>query len=353
MAFDITLAQFNKIASGDYNAGQIDIKTNNQGKAELVKVNNHVWKTGDNKVVLSPERILEVKEAFLNALQKAGVQDVKMAEIRDRLGIPSELVLPENGSQRDSILQARFTPLTRAQAREIIDTYANYGKGFTDASKREISIDEYLAADRTRNMSASHMQTRDRANMVSMARHQTRGAAGASYGVADYGITDALSLLSTARSLADLGAAQDRREKGANAVNDRLRKRTALINSFQGLVSMALKMLPANVRDSGEFRLAGETVKLVKDDNGSISAIVGKGATATKVKLGMDADTYIARLFGRVIMDMDTLGAPAVKNILGSVYDRDLEGGLVASEKSSLTRHLSALILTAKSGHRV
>ena len=55
---DISLAQFNRIASGSYNAGQIDFRTDENGTAELVKVNNHVWQTSKNKVVLSPERIL-------------------------------------------------------------------------------------------------------------------------------------------------------------------------------------------------------------------------------------------------------------------------------------------------------
>ena len=58
MALEISLAQFNKIATGDYNAGQIDIRTSKGGQAELVKVNSHVWQTSKNKVVLSPERIL-------------------------------------------------------------------------------------------------------------------------------------------------------------------------------------------------------------------------------------------------------------------------------------------------------
>ena len=44
MALDISLAQFNRIASGDYNAGQIDIKVGDNGQAELVKINNHVWR---------------------------------------------------------------------------------------------------------------------------------------------------------------------------------------------------------------------------------------------------------------------------------------------------------------------
>ena len=59
---NISLAQFNKIASGDYNAGLVDFKTDDNGNVQnaLKKVNNHVHKTGENNVVLSPERILEV-----------------------------------------------------------------------------------------------------------------------------------------------------------------------------------------------------------------------------------------------------------------------------------------------------
>ncbi|MBO7684185.1 MAG: hypothetical protein J6T51_05630, partial [Kiritimatiellae bacterium] len=350
MALDFSLAQFNKIATGDYNAGQIDIKVGDNGQAELVKVNNHVWRTSKNNVVLSPERILEIKEAFLNALAKGGVKAEDLKEVRDRLGLPDELDVASGNDkdQRTGILKARFAPLTRAQVRSILDEYANQGKGFTQASRTEISYEDWQAGQRTANMSAGRMTDRDKVNMEAQNMHEKRGGAGF-----NYGITDAISLLSTSRTLANLGAAQNRREKGDNAVNERLLKRTALINSFQGLVSQALKMLSAGVRDSGEFRLAGETVKLVKGDDGSLAAIVGKGALATKVKLGADADTYIARLLGRVVADMGTLGAPAVKNILGAVYDRDLEGGLVASEKSSLTRQLSALILANKSGGKV
>jgi len=350
MALDITLAQFNRIATGSYNAGQIDIKVGDNGQAELVKINNHVWRTSKNNVVLSPERILEVKEAFLNALAKGGVKAEDLKAVRIRLGIPDEIDVASANvkEQRADILQARFAPLTRAEVRSILDQYANQGKGFTQASRTEISYEDWQAGQRTANMSAGHRTDRDNVNRAAQNLHASRGGAGV-----NYGITDAISLLSTSRTLENLGAAQNRREKGDNAVNERLLRRTALINSFQGLVSQALKMLPAEVRDSGEFRLAGETVKLVKGDDGSLTAIVGKGALATKVKLGADADTFIARLLGRVVADMDTLGAPAVKNILGAVYDRDLEGGLVASEKSSLTRQLSALILANKSGGKV
>ena len=39
MATNITLAQFNKIATGDYNAGQIDFRTKDSGHLYLQKYN--------------------------------------------------------------------------------------------------------------------------------------------------------------------------------------------------------------------------------------------------------------------------------------------------------------------------
>ena len=58
---EITLAQFNRIASGSYNAGFVDFKTDANGNVqnELTKVNNHVWRTDKNNVVLSPQRVVE------------------------------------------------------------------------------------------------------------------------------------------------------------------------------------------------------------------------------------------------------------------------------------------------------
>jgi len=194
MALDISLAQFNRIASGDYNAGQIDIKTNDNGTAELVKINNHVWKTSKNNVELSPERILEVKEAFLNALQKGGVSAEAMKEIRDRLGLSSELEIPKDGNQRLGIIKARFSPLTRAQVRSILDEYANSGLGFTQESRAAVSRNDLRAAANTANMSASRSRTRDLVNGESLNTYDKLGTA-----AAKFTLTDAISLLSTTR----------------------------------------------------------------------------------------------------------------------------------------------------------
>jgi len=345
---NISLAEFNYIASGEYNAGQIDIQTNRHGEAELVKVNNHVWKTGKNRTELSPERVLEVKETFLAALQRGGVNADAMKAIRNQLGIPEELNLPADKAQRDDILAKRFTPLTRADVRTILDTYANEGKGHNPQTAQQLSFANWQAGQATAHMSAGNAARRDAVNAALNAAQGARGNA-----AVDFGVTDALSVLSLSRSLADLDARRSERCTGENAVNDRQSLHTSLVNSFQDLASAALKMLPANVRESDEFQISGETVKLVKGEDGRLSAIVGKGALASKVDLKMDATNFVMYFIGRTIADAETLGPIAAKNILGRFYDRDLEGGLVASEKTSLTRQFAALALARKSGDRV
>ncbi len=344
---DISLAQFNRIATGSYNAGQIDFKTNASGQAELVKINNHVWQTSKNNVMLSPERVLEVKEAFLHALEAAKVPKENMDKIRERLGLPAEMDVANDRIGRAEVLKARYMPLSRALVRELLDKYARSGKGYTQESMQNFSYDDFQAAEKTARMSKSSKLTRDRTNFVVDGQYRARGDIAGT----DHTIADAISLLSTTRDLEDFETARNKRLTGENAVNDKERQHTNLVNSFQSLVATALKMLPANVRESQEFRLAGETVKLVKDDNGSLHAIIGKGSLATRVNLKMDAETFTMRLMGRAVVNAKTIGQSALKNVLGMVYDNDLEGGLLASERTSLTRQFSALILAEKAGY--
>ncbi len=344
---NISLAQFNKIATGDYNAGQIDFRTKDDGSTELVKVNNHVWKTSKNDAILSPARILEVKLAFLNALQNGGVTDVAIKEIRNRLGLPTEIDMLTSKAERTDFLKMRFAPLTRAQVRAILDEFANQGKGYTLESINSVTYEDWQKGQATANMSAKHAQRRDNANIASMGAHGAKGSDGVKYGV-----TDAMSLL-TMRDLSELDATRGRRCKGLNAVNDQQTQHTVLVNSFRNLVGQALKLLPADVRETGEFKLTNAYVKLVKDNDGNLSAILGKGHLATKVDLKMNAETLVMRLIGRTVADADTLGETATKGILSTMYDHDLEGGLVASERTSLTRQFAALILTNKSGGKV
>ena len=128
--------------------------------------------------MLSPERILEVKETFLNALEKAKVPKAKMDEIRTRLGLPSEMDVATTKAQRVEVLKARYTPLSRALVRELLDQYAKYGKGYTNESAREVSYDDYQAAWNTSKMDADHVASRNRTNFEVNAKYNMRGDAG-------------------------------------------------------------------------------------------------------------------------------------------------------------------------------
>ena len=60
----ITIQQFQEIASGKYNAGEVRLAT----ATSLDKINHRVTFKGDNKVSLSHAEVLAVKQAFVRAL---------------------------------------------------------------------------------------------------------------------------------------------------------------------------------------------------------------------------------------------------------------------------------------------
>ena len=92
---DISLREFNTIATGKYNAGLIDFTTDEQGVTKLTKLNNHIKKIKLNGVKMTPERILEVKETFIKALQGGGLKNEDVSAIRAKLGIPTDILLGE------------------------------------------------------------------------------------------------------------------------------------------------------------------------------------------------------------------------------------------------------------------
>ncbi len=344
---NISLAQFNAMSNGQYNAGQIDFGTGRNGEAELVKVNNHIHKRSMNNVVLSPERILEIKETFLNALRNGGVTPERIAEIRDRLGIPTELDSRVGKAQFKGLLLARFTPLTRAQVRAILDEYADGGRGFTEESRAAVSRKDFAKGQAAANLGGSDAAKRDALNADALQRHALRGDDGVNFSV-----TDALSVLSGARTLSDLDAARSRRVGGENAANERAMKNEELATGFARLFSAALAMLQADAHESEEFRLCGETVKLVKGEDGNLTAILGKGDLKTNVALGTDVDSLVTRLIGRCVEDRETIGSLTLKGIVGKVYDRDIKAGLVASDRTSLTRKFASVLISMISSDR-
>lgn len=337
----ISLAQFNRIATGDYNAGLVDFKTDDKGNVlnELTKVNNHVHKRGENNVVLSTERILEIKEAFINALKNGGVNTDTINKIRAELGIPAELSANASVEEKHKLMQARFRPLTRHEVRTILDEYARNGRGFTMDASRQVSLFDAEEVTKTNHMSKSNAKTRDEVN---------KALVDACKGRFTVELSDAMSVLSTNISLAKASEIIATRYKGVNAVNDTKAAVTALKNQFLQVFQQAISMLDDNRNESGEFTLFGHKAKLTKDSKGVLTAVIGEGALETKVVLGKKAASFINSLMGRGIVDLETLGADNIKLMLDKIFSHDVDGFLTGEDRTSLTRSFASMILMKK-----
>ena len=121
---NLTLQQFNEIASGKYNAGEVRLA----GETGLAKINNHVHLTFLNNVSLPHAEVLAIKEAFVKALSQALPQDDGAARkaMQDEINhVRQELGLaPEDAADRH-LNERSVRPLSRQQIREIIDRNAS------------------------------------------------------------------------------------------------------------------------------------------------------------------------------------------------------------------------------------
>ena len=172
---NITIQQFQEIASGKYNAGEVRLAT----ATSLDKINHRVTFKGDNKVSLSHAEVLAVKQAFVRALSGAGVGADEVARVRAHLGLdparPVDVELKERS----------LKPLSRQQIRSILDRNANtinqhVGEG-TIRSHAEIWGDRYTEEER-----ASFARTRRQVNAALVNSRAT---------VADRGVQDDQALL--------------------------------------------------------------------------------------------------------------------------------------------------------------
>ena len=337
---EISISQFNKIASGEYNAGFVDFATDRDGNVinELTKVNNHVTKRGQNRAELSPERVLEVKEAFIAALERAQVPRESIDHIREKLGIPKEMEATGERAKISDILAKRFKPLTRQHVRALLDKYAAGGIGFVPGAAAEMTPEDYRKAWDAAHMSDSRKRDRQSVNRANIA---------AAKGHYDRRLTDVMSVLSTTRSYEELAAAMKHRVKGEGTAQDTLRQAAVrdLGSGIATLFSVALALLPETARESAEFSMLDTTVKLVKDDQGNLSAVVGGGVAKTTIRMNCTAEELVNRLIGRAVGDKGTIGGAAVKQMLNAAYAADIKKGLMASDRTSLTRNFAAYIL--------
>jgi len=112
---NISLDQFQKMATGDYNAGEVALKS----ESKLTKINNHVHRLSANTKSISHEEVLAIKNAFMKALSANGVDMDEINKIRKELGLAPDETAPKALAGRS------IKPLSRQQIRDIIDRNAN------------------------------------------------------------------------------------------------------------------------------------------------------------------------------------------------------------------------------------
>ena len=112
---NITIQQFQAVASGVYNAGEVRLTSDHS----IDKVNHHVGRFFNNDTHLSHAEVLAVKDAFVRALANSGVNADGIANVRRELG------LAPNGAKDTDIARRSMKPLSRQQIRETLDKYAN------------------------------------------------------------------------------------------------------------------------------------------------------------------------------------------------------------------------------------
>ena len=108
---NISLDQFQKMATGDYNAGEVALKS----ESKLTKINNHVHRLSANTKSISHEEVLAIKNAFMKALSTNGVGMAEINKIRKELGLAPDETAPKALAGRS------LKPLSRQQIRDIID----------------------------------------------------------------------------------------------------------------------------------------------------------------------------------------------------------------------------------------
>jgi len=111
-----TLADFDRLSQGKFNAGAIALR----GNGGLKVVNNHVTMRFLNTTRLDRFEVFNVKAAFVDALKAGGVQEDRLGAIRARLGIQGGLTVNDDLAAREKLVAK---PLTREEVRDILDGF--------------------------------------------------------------------------------------------------------------------------------------------------------------------------------------------------------------------------------------
>ena len=110
----ISLAQFQEVSTGELNIGEVRLTSEHT----IRRVNHHATWKSQNNVSLSHEEVLAIKNAFVKALSKSGVQTNELNTIRQELGLSPMKPVDKTFHERS------MKPLSRQQIREILDRNA-------------------------------------------------------------------------------------------------------------------------------------------------------------------------------------------------------------------------------------
>ena len=164
-SLNISLDKFNAESSGTYNIGQL--KLSSDGKS-VYRTNNHKTFTILNWTEISSEEALAVKFAFCRALSREGLSQDAINAVKQKLGIP--------GNALDALKAGNIKPLTAAEVREVIDTYADQinkhrASAANGAKALKTSAEIYRGVDKQEM--ENRAAARDEVNAQSVAKLKT------------------------------------------------------------------------------------------------------------------------------------------------------------------------------------
>lgn len=164
-SLNISLDKFNAESSGTYNIGQM--KLSSDGKS-VYRTNNHKTFTILNRTEISSEEALAVKFAFCRALSREGLSQEAINAVKQKLGIP--------GDAMAALKAGNIKPLTAAEVREVIDTYADQinkhrASAANGAKALKTSAEIYMGVDKQEM--ENRAAARDEVNAQSVAKLKT------------------------------------------------------------------------------------------------------------------------------------------------------------------------------------
>ncbi len=126
----VKLSEFQKMAKGDFNAGEVRLLD----EQKLKKANNHVTFRFANRTIIPHEEVFAIKDAFVKALSANGVKGNALDDVRRELG------LAVDGKADVGLAERSIKPLSRQQIREILDKHAETINSFNDENHGDVHI---------------------------------------------------------------------------------------------------------------------------------------------------------------------------------------------------------------------